>query len=1044
MLEQTEAVTPTWAQSGVSNANVQRFWYPESGEWVTPSHAKQYWTGAERRFEIELDAHRAWPVILRRSEMFSVLSSFHKTIALLGLLAVTATGVYAQTEVWVATYNGVGDQNDATAMALTKDNAVVVTGYSVGPDYSRDIVTIKYDRMTGQDIWTTRWLAGANTRDEGWDIATDTLGNVFVTGKVGQTSGDTDMVTLKMRGDNGQVVWSKVWNSIYHSVDIGTSVIPDQRGGVFTVGHSSASAGNGNQDYLIYHYGSAGESLWAKRLDGVGHWHDVTTRAIMDRAGALYVTGYSWGGATPQYDYWTVKLDTARHDTVWTRRYDGTATAPKSDYAMDITLDDSGYVYVTGRAGEVGTWYDATTIKYRPDGSTVWTNRFDAGWLGTDGGGNVRVDHNFNVYVGGIVLDAINDMYDYLTVKIHPNNTVEWFRTYDGGVEDDDSLTALQVDDKGNVYVTGYTYVYQGDMDWMTIKYSPSGTELWRASHATFEDDDWPFDMAMANNEIYVTGFDFSGPDENYCTVKYTEDDVGAVRFVLPADTFRLGATVRPKAWVRNYGALTSRSFSARCEIGGFYFDAQMVDTIPAYDSVLVTFSPWLVEDAAVGPHQARCYTMLDVDKERTNDTCFHTVTGVAAWQRLPDLPAGIADRPVKDGGALGFVPDSMVYAFKGNNTVEFYGFNVLRDAWVTEESIPAVGHSGKKKVKGGSHLAYDGSRYLYALKGNNSVEFWKYDASGNQWTQDVDYPLGASGRKVKAGATLVSVPERGAFYSAKGASTFEFYCYDIGTHTWVPKSPVPSATNKKCKEGTVMGYDGHNTIYLLKGGTYEFYAYKISADSWYTEKPIRNTLYEQKKRKVKKGAAAAYDTLFDKFYVLKGSKCGEFWFFDVARDSWTEWPNDSFPTPAGSKPPYSGAALCYGDGKIYVLRGNRTDEFWRYNASFPLMPDSSQMGPQSGASSVVSRLELRVVPNPFRQRTTLRYSLPHPARVTMVMYDAVGRQVRSLVDGWRPAGTGNVMLQSDGLAGGVYLVRLRVATLAGASEVTSKILITP
>jgi hypothetical protein len=35
-------------------------------------------------------------------------------------------------------------------------------------------------------------------------------------------------------------------------------------------------------------------------------------------------------------------------------------------------------------------------------------------------------------------------------------------------------------------------------------------------------------------------------------------------------------------------------------------------------------------------------------------------------------------------------------------------------------------------------------------------------------------------------------------------------------------------------------------------------------------------------------------------------------------------------------------------------------------------------------------------------------------------------------------------MLQSDGLAGGVYLVRLRVATLAGASEVTSKILITP
>jgi hypothetical protein len=105
----------------------------------------------------------------------------------------------------------------------------------------------------------------------------------------------------------------------------------------------------------------------------------------------------------------------------------------------------------------------------------VWINRFDAGWLGTEGGGSVKVDKSFNVYVGGTVHDPIDDMLDFLTFRINQDNTVPWFQTYDGGVEDDDSLTAMVVDDRGNVYVTGWTYAYAGDLDWMTIKYNSNG-----------------------------------------------------------------------------------------------------------------------------------------------------------------------------------------------------------------------------------------------------------------------------------------------------------------------------------------------------------------------------------------------------------------------------------------------------------------------------------------------------------------------------------------------------------------------------------------
>jgi len=59
---------------------------------------------------------------------------------------------------------------------------------------------------------------------------------------------------------------------------------------------------------------------------------------------------------------------------------------------------------------------------------------------------------------------------------------------------------------------------------------------------------------------------------------------------------------------------------------------------------------------------------------------------------------------------------------------------------------------------------------------------------------------------------------------------------------------------------------------------------------------------------------------------VLKGGKCGEFWSYDPAHDTWIDAGPDSFPTPSGKKRdlPYAGADLCYGAGKIFALRGTR------------------------------------------------------------------------------------------------------------------------
>jgi flagellar hook assembly protein FlgD len=67
--------------------------------------------------------------------------------------------------------------------------------------------------------------------------------------------------------------------------------------------------------------------------------------------------------------------------------------------------------------------------------------------------------------------------------------------------------------------------------------------------------------------------------------------------------------------------------------------------------------------------------------------------------------------------------------------------------------------------------------------------------------------------------------------------------------------------------------------------------------------------------------------------------------------------------------------------------------------------------------------------PNPFRDQTTFRYALPEAQKVRVAVYDLLGRQVQTLVDGRRDAGGHRVTWNGqDGaqrrLASGTYLVR--------------------
>ena len=87
-----------------------------------------------------------------------------------------------------------------------------------------------------------------------------------------------------------------------------------------------------------------------------------------------------------------------------------------------------------------------------------------------------------------------------------------------------------------------------------------------------------------------------------------------------------------------------------------------------------------------------------------------------------------------------------------------------------------------------------------------------------------------------------------------------------------------------------------------------------------------------------------------------------------------------------------------------------------------PSQTGTSAAGPVAAAAPVLHP----AAPNPFNPRTTIRYDLPVAGRVRLDLYDLRGHLVRRLADGVRPAGAHAVLLDADGLASGIYLLRLQ------------------
>jgi hypothetical protein len=73
--------------------------------------------------------------------------------------------------------------------------------------------------------------------------------------------------------------------------------------------------------------------------------------------------------------------------------------------------------------------------------------------------------------------------------------------------------------------------------------------------------------------------------------------------------------------------------------------------------------------------------------------------------------------------------------------------------------------------------------------------------------------------------------------------------------------------------------------------------------------------------------------------------------------------------------------------------------------------------------------------PNPFNPTTTIYYQLPTDSRVSIVVYDLLGREVKRLVDEVKEAGYHDQRFDASGIASGVYFYRMTAESLTGGGK---------
>jgi len=351
---------------------------------------------------------------------------------------------------------------------------------------------------------------GGGDWDEGYSIALDGSGNVYVTGCTQSSDFPTitnpDVFISKLDSNLGNLEASTF--IVGEGDDIGHSIALDGAGDVYVTGETSSTDypvttfdtydydHNGGTDVFVSKLNSSLSSLLASTFVGGGDW-DVGYSLALDGSN-VYVTGYTSSSDYPITTFPNLAYDPIHNGAgdVFVSKLNSSLSSLSAstfmgggnwDYGNSIAIDGSGDVYVTGTTASSdypittfpnlaydlshnGT-YDVFISKLNSSLSSLSASTFMGGG-DFEGGNSIALDGSGDVYVTGATASSDypittfpnlaydlshNGSYDVFISKL--NNTLSSLSasTFMGGGNWDYG-NSIAIDGSGNVYVTGDTY----------------------------------------------------------------------------------------------------------------------------------------------------------------------------------------------------------------------------------------------------------------------------------------------------------------------------------------------------------------------------------------------------------------------------------------------------------------------------------------------------------------------------------------------------------------------------------------------------------
>ncbi len=201
-------------------------------------------------------------------------------------------------QLWAKIFNGTGNGEDkAYAITIDKLGFIYVTGYALDTNNSVnsfDFTTLKYDSL-GSQIWKAIYNGTGNNQDKAYAITLDSLNNAYITGssRNDTTAGSEDFVTIKYNSVSGDSLWVSRYTSPGDGPSIPYSIsIPKNNPAVFVTGSSWTDSTNKMDIATVKYNINTGDTLQKKRINGSGNNDDVALMVTSDTTGNIFIAGY--------------------------------------------------------------------------------------------------------------------------------------------------------------------------------------------------------------------------------------------------------------------------------------------------------------------------------------------------------------------------------------------------------------------------------------------------------------------------------------------------------------------------------------------------------------------------------------------------------------------------------------------------------------------------------------------------------------------------------------------------------------------------------